>query len=435
MRLASLCFTVVATLVLTRPVHAQTPVRTDLLDRVVAIVGDRPILLTELYEALNTKVARQEPLPSDSTEALRVTLQELIDTELLVQEGKRLGIAVADIDISDEVDQSITKQRADMTDREYLQALREAGFGTPDDFRRKRIEDLRRVRIQQQAVDSLKAKGRLPQMNVAEAEVRSVFDSLKATFPRTGATIAFRQIIMAPTPREESEQRAKSLADSLLALVTAGANFDSLAMRFSADSGSGLQGGDLGWAKPGSYVTEFERYAFSLRPGMLSPVFKTQYGYHFLRVDRVRTAESRVRHILITPVRDTIDVRLKMELARTVAAALRGGASYDSLVTAHHDMLEDRVLSEPFVLDSLPAAYRDAMRALQVNEVSAPFELPDPRSVVPKVAVVQVTLRSETGEPQFAQYQSRIRQSLQQERSFRRLLEQLRASTYVSIRL
>jgi parvulin-like peptidyl-prolyl isomerase len=118
-----------------------------------------------------------------------------------------------------------------------------------------------------------------------------------------------------------------------------------------------------------------------------------------------------------------------------VAAALRGGASYDSLVTAHHDMLEDRVLSEPFVLDSLPAAYRDAMRALQVNEVSAPFELPDPRSVVPKVAVVQVTLRSETGEPQFAQYQSRIRQSLQQERSFRRLLEQLRASTYVSIRL
>jgi peptidyl-prolyl cis-trans isomerase SurA len=414
---------------------AQTPLRSDLLERVVAVVGDRPILLTELYEALNTKVARQEQIPSDSAEALRVTLQELIDSELLVQEGKRLGIAVADIDISDEVDQLIARQRADMTDREYLQALREAGFGTPDDFRRKRIEELRRVKIQQQAVDSLKSKGRLPQMNVAEAEVRSVFDSLKASFPKSGPTVAFRQIVMTPKPRAESEQKAKALADSLLALVTGGANFDTLAMKFSADSGSGAQGGDLGWAKPGSYVAEFERYAFSLRPGTLSPVFKSEYGYHFLRVDRVRTAETRVRHILITPVRDSVDFQLQMDVGTAVANALRNGASYDSLVTANHDAVEDRVLSEPFILDSLPAAYRDAMRTLQVNEVSAPFALPDPRGSVPKVAVVQVLLRSETGEPQFAQYQSRIRQSLQQERSFRRLLEQLRASTYVSIRL
>jgi peptidyl-prolyl cis-trans isomerase SurA len=240
---------------------------------------------------------------------------------------------------------------------------------------------------------------------------------------------------MTPKPRAESEQKAKALADSLLALVTGGANFDTLAMKFSADSGSGAQGGDLGWAKPGSYVAEFERYAFSLRPGTLSPVFKSEYGYHFLRVDRVRTAETRVRHILITPVRDSVDFQLQMDVGTAVANALRNGASYDSLVTANHDAVEDRVLSEPFILDSLPAAYRDAMRTLQVNEVSAPFALPDPRGSVPKVAVVQVLLRSETGEPQFAQYQSRIRQSLQQERSFRRLLEQLRASTYVSIRL
>jgi peptidyl-prolyl cis-trans isomerase SurA len=417
-------------------VRAQgAPLRTDLIERVVAVVGDRPILITELYEALNTKIARNEPIARDTAQALRATLQELIDAELLTQQGRRFGITVADIELTEEVDRTIARQRGDMTDREYLAALKEGGFGTPDDYRRKRIEDLRRIRIQQQAVDSLRAKGRLPSMNVSEAEVQQVFDSLKASFPRSGPTVAFRQIVITPKPRAESEARAKALADSLHALVVAGANFDTLAIKFSSDSGSGANGGDLGWAKRGSYVPEFETYAFGLRPGALSPVFRSTYGYHFLRVERARAAETRVRHILITPTRDSIDVRETVALSERVAAALRGGASYDSLVQAHHDMIEDRILSEPFILDSLPGAYRTAIAPLKVNEVSSPFQLPDPRGAVPKVAIVQLQMRSETGEPQFSQYQARIRASLQQERSFKRLIDQLRAETYVSIRL
>ena len=256
----------------------DAPGRAVLLDRVAAVVGSKPILLTELYEALNTKIARKEPIPRDTTEALRTTLNELIDAEVLTQQATKFGITIADADLIDEVDRMIARQRGDMNDREYVAALKEAGWGTPDDYRKKRLDELRRIRMQQQAIDSLRSKGRLPSMNVSEAEVMAAFDSLKASFPRSGATVTFRQIVMTPKPRDDNEQRAKRFADSLHALVVAGAPMDSLAKLFSADKGSGANGGDLGWAKRGSYVPEFDRLAFALRPGALSPVFRTVYG-------------------------------------------------------------------------------------------------------------------------------------------------------------
>lgn len=418
------------------PAAAQeSPLRAVLLDRVAAIVGDRPILLTELYEALNTKIARREPIPQDTTEALRATLTELVDAELLVQQAKRFGITIADADITDEVDRTIARQRQDMSDREYVAALREAGLGSPEEYRRKRLEELRRVKMQQQAVDSLREKGRLPAINVSEAEVRATFDSLKASFPRTGPAVAFRQLIITPKPRAESEARARALADSLRARVLAGDSLEVLARRFSADSGSGRQGGDLGWARRGVYVAEFENYAFQLTPGVLSPVFRTMFGFHFLRVEQRRPSEVRVRHLLIIPERDSLDFVRTRAIGDGIVAAWRAGASYDSLVAAHHDPLEDRILAEPMVLDSLPASYRAALAPLAVNAVSEPFALPDPSGSVAKVAIVQVLSRSETGEPQFSQWQARIRSSLQQERSYRRLLDQLRRETFVEIKL
>jgi peptidyl-prolyl cis-trans isomerase SurA len=433
--LRSVCLAVVVLCAPRVGAAQDTPVRPVLLDRVVAIVGDRPILITELYEALNVKIARNEPIARDTVVALRNTLNELIDEELLVQQAKRFEISIADIDLVDEVDRTIARQRGEMTDREFVAALREAGFGTPDDYRRKRIEELRRLKMQQQAVDSLKAKGRLPSMNVSDAEVQAVFDSLKRNFTRGSPTVSFRQIVMTPKPRADNEAAAKQFADSLHALVTRGVPMDSLARLFSADSGSGAQGGDLGWANRGAYVAEFDRYAFGLRAGDLSPVFRTVFGYHFLRVDRVRPAERRIRHILIVPERDSVDFQATFAVAERVVAAWRAGASYDSLVQAHHDMVEDRILADPFILDSLPASYRTALGALPPRAVSDPFSLPDPTGPIPKVAIVQTLTRSETGEPQLSQYQSRIRASLQQERSYRRLLDQLRRETFVEIKL
>lgn len=84
---------------------------------------------------------------------------------------------------------------------------------------------------------------------------------------------------------DESRERA----EKLLAELKAGAKFDDMAKEQSQDPGSAQRGGDLGWFEKGRMVPEFEEAAFALKkPGELSGLVKTQFGYHILKLDERR---------------------------------------------------------------------------------------------------------------------------------------------------
>ena len=76
---------------------------------------------------------------------------------------------------------------------------------------------------------------------------------------------------------------------------------------------------------------------FSLRPGELSPIVHTSFGYHIIRVDRVQPSEVKARHILIAPVIDSTDVHVALLRADSVADKWRKGVPFDSLVAKYHD--------------------------------------------------------------------------------------------------
>jgi len=99
-----------------------------------------------------------------------------------------------------------------------------------------------------------------------------------------------------------------------------GASFDTLAMNYSEDPGSVGKGGDLGWFGRGQMVPSFDSAAFSLRPGQMSRPFKTDFGWHIVRVDSARTEQGKpmvkARHILlqIKPSEETLsDIRTRAE--------------------------------------------------------------------------------------------------------------------------
>ncbi len=406
------------------------------VDRVVAVVGDQVILWSDVMSSINQQRAAGLKLPPDSAgqqAVAREALGALVDEEILVQKARLLKIEVTPDEVNRSVDEQVKRVRGQFqTDDEFRTELRNAGFGTAEEYRRTLYEQYYRRALQQRAFEELRktSVGR----NVGETEVQEAFERNRAQLQQAPATVTFRQVVVSPKPSTAAKARAKAKADSLLAEIRRGGDFEQIAKRESMDPASKPTGGDLGWNRRGAMVPEFERVMFALSPGQISGVFETAFGYHIVRVDRVQAAEVKARHILITPAIDSTDIALARSQADSVAAQLRRGVVFDSLVVKYHDPAEEKGILQPFVRDSLPASYAAAIVGRKNGEVTEPFELVSPRGAS-KYAVVQLVDVNEAGEFDEAEVKERIRQQLVAENATRALLDELRRQTYVSLRL
>jgi peptidyl-prolyl cis-trans isomerase SurA len=418
-----------------RPAAGTVTPSVVMVDRVIAIAGDHPILWSEVLEEYNTRRAQGMQIPEDSVDHRKLIekiIDDLIDTEVLIQKAAVEKVEVLDGDVLPEVETQLGKIRTQFkSDQEFRAALAGAGFGTPEEYKKTLIDAAKRQAVQRKLIDKMKTDGKLVRAVVSEGDVIANYDRNRSTLPKRPAQVTFRQIIVAPSPSPAAKARARAHIDSLLVELQRGGNFELIAKRESMDPSNKETGGDLGWNRRGIMVPEFDRMMFALPPGVISPVVETNFGFHIIRVDKVQPAEVKARHILIIPSLDSLDEQRAGRLADSVAGVWRGGARYDSLSSRFHDPDEVKAFNDPFPKKDLPGAYVQALGTMKVNDISAPFVVANERRGTRKFVVMQLLSTQDEGDYSVGEVRERIRDQLVQERSMRRFIDGLRASTFV----
>jgi peptidyl-prolyl cis-trans isomerase C len=245
------------------------------LPEIAARVNGQPVTLRTVRvvaeQALQSGVPRgQEPY------AYRQALQQMIVRELLFQEAVKRKLAADDA----RVEQAYNEARVRFKDDKAWAALL-AGQGLdPQSFRAElrvhhTIQALLDQVVQQAGADA------------SDQEAMAFYQSHSATFD-TGERVRASHILVrvpevTPVPRKE-ELRKK--AEALLVRARAGEDFAALARKSSDDPGSAAKGGDLGEFRQGQMVPAFEQAAFALKPGELSGVVESPFGFHIIKVQQ-----------------------------------------------------------------------------------------------------------------------------------------------------
>jgi peptidyl-prolyl cis-trans isomerase SurA len=410
---------------------------TFVVDRVVAVVGNRPVLASQVDEEIFSRQSQGVKLPTNP-EGIQLVRQQIvssiIDEELLVQQAQRdTSIKVTDEEIASGVEEQVRKVRSNFTSEvDYTAELRKAGFQTPEEYRRWLTDQQRRAAFQNRLIEKLRNDGKLKPVAPTEKEMKQFFEEQKSSLGTRPATLSFRQIVVSPVPAPAAKARTRAQADSIVLELRRGADFATAARRFSQDPGSKDQGGSLNWFRRGVMVPEFERVAFALKPGVVSDPVESPFGYHIIQVERVQPAEVQARHILLVPEIDSAHVNRARVLADSVRSALEAGASFDSLQRLYHDRSAERE-AENVPVTKLPENYAKTIGDAGAGTTLPVFTMPGSGGRE-QFVVLQVTNRRPEGEIKYEDVRDKIREQHGQQLAIRRYLDRLRQATDVEIR-
>jgi peptidyl-prolyl cis-trans isomerase SurA len=256
----------------------EPPAGQPVVDRVVAVVNEEVILMSELQEAVMLYVRdTKETLPAGGPareQFLQKVLSRMIDHRLQIQEARREKVEVTDEDIRVLMDDFVKRNggnREDVVEKLRLQGL------SWEQVRRDMRESLLAQRIRSRKI-SRRATITETEVDAYVAENRPKLERDLKYHPRHIAILA------QPPDSAAAWEKAKTEADGVAARLREGADFAEVAREQSKD-GSAAAGGDLGWLTPGELQPLFEEPILKISPGEVTAPIKSENGYHLFRLE------------------------------------------------------------------------------------------------------------------------------------------------------
>lgn len=288
------------------------------------------------------------------------------------------------------------------------------------------------------------------EIQVTPEEVRQFFYNIpEEERPVFGAELEISQIVKSPQPTEEEKQKVIDRLNGIKQDVEEdGASFNVKAILYSQDPGSKPRGGlYTGVTKNSGYVKEFKDVAFSLREGELSEPFETMFGYHLMKVEKIRGQEVDLRHILMIPeVSEEAMLKASQELDTIRKHIMEGKYTFADAALNFSDEKETKfdggLLRNPvnfdskFELTNMDPTLYNQVRELKDGEISRPVKEEDPRGGPPKFKIMQITNRYDEHKADFARDYIKIQELALRDKQFKAIQKWMKekiADVYIQV--
>jgi peptidyl-prolyl cis-trans isomerase SurA len=342
-------------------------------DKIIAIVGNEVILESDLNYQL-ALYARQNNLQQFNEKIIQQVFQSMVAEKLMLAKADQDSIEVSDEEVNKQLDYRIKSLSEQFGSEKNL----EEQYGlTISKIRTMLKEDIRK----KMKVDRVKQSKFGSTLKVTKSEVETFYKEYRDSLPAVPESFELYQIVRLPKTSSEAKAIAYARAKEILDSIKTGADFTTMAKKYSQDSASAVMGGDLGRLKKGITVKEFEDAAFLLKAGEVSDVVETQFGYHIIKAYERTGDNLKVQHILIRfPHLESTDFEAINFLKDLKAKVSSGQNTFQELAFQYSEDVNS--VRDSGYIGKIPATSLDSsevktLRELSNGQMSEPIRIGD----------------------------------------------------------
>ena len=403
----------------------------EVVDRIVAVVGREPILLSDLNAEIELYTFTNHVDPN--TPGLKNQVLDLLINEKLI-----LSKALQDTNIivsDDEVENELNAQIAQRVQQLGSEKRVEETFGMSITRLKHEYRDGMRKKI----LISKLLETKKYSITISRREVEEFYSQFKDSLPRVPEELELYLIFKIPKISGSIKSTLKAQTQKILDSIKAGGDFADFARRYSEDPGTKSSGGDLGFVRRGEFFTEFEEAVFALKNNQLSDVVESPIGFHIIQLLERRGEQVHPRHILIKFKRDISEADSTIAFLKALKDSVKNGANFSDLAKRYSDDKESASMGG--FLGQLPVTQFDktvidAITKLKEGEISDPIEVPSEKNR--GYQIIYVKKRIPEHPISLEGDWNRIQQmatSYKQSNEYQKWIKQLRAEIYWEVRL
>lgn len=354
--------------------------QTNIVDEIIWVVGNEPILLSDVEETRISSEAYGQPVDNPYC-----TIPEQIAVnKLFVHQAELDSVTVSESDVIRAVDNRINESIQAFGSREALEQM----YGRSVSQMR---ENLKKQYREQMMADEVRQK-LTTDVKATPAEVREYFKNVpNDSLPFIPTQVEVQIITSVPeVPRAEVERIENKLREYARRVNSGEADFSTLA-KFYSEDGSARNGGELGYMGRNQLVPEFANVAFTLNdPKKVSKIVRSEYGYHIIQLIDKKGDKINVRHILLKPHIDDSEIEMGIARLDSIANDIRANKfTFDAAALALSDDKDTRnnhglmanvdqqngTVSSRFEMQDLPADVAKVVDTLSVGQISRAFRM------------------------------------------------------------